>query len=752
MPKDSQQLLEFGPFILDTAERMLLRDGQRVALTPKVFETLVALVERRGRLVEKDKLMKLVWPDSFVEESNLTNNISTLRKTLGEGESGANYIETIPRIGYRFTAPVRERSRLVTELVVEKHSLTRIETEECEEIIPSTTVSTAPVATNAVVPAALTVPVARQHWSGAAVIAAVIVMGAVVAGGIYWVVSQRQANTRASVTFATMDISRLTTSGTITHAAISPDGRYVANIVKDSEGNSLWVKHIGAPSNVRIAGPAPTEYISVTFAPNSNSVYYIALDHDKGQSTLYRIPTLGGASDVVANDIYPIGFSPDGKQIAFIRFRASESKLVVADADGSNQRDIATRKKPDVFELEWNAPAWSPDGKTIACPARLNDQRGHFGAVIGVNVADGKQTPLTSFRWNYVGQPIWLPDGSGLLLTASDRPGSPTQVWHVSLPSGEATRITRDLNNYDDLSITADASRLTAVQIQSVSNIWVAPDADARGAKQVKSESGGLEVLAWTRDGQIVYRSSAGGNGADIWIMSADGSNARQLTVGARVSRGLAVTPDGRHIIFSSDSAGQFNLWRVDTDGGNLRQLTSGDGDFYPQCTPDGRWIVYQVDEVIDPRLWRVPIEGGQPVQLTKTRAMKPAISPDGQMVAYVYLDIELNPSRWGIGIVSSEGGDRLRRFDFPPTVTYRQVRWSRDGKSIAFINSPGGLSDIWIQPLDGRPTKPLTTLKSEQILAFDWSPDGRSLAFVRRIETADVVLMERKREPFSNP
>jgi len=580
------------------------------------------------------------------------------------------------------------------------------------------------------------------------VIAAIMATGAVVALAIYWSVTQRQTTARpTAVPFTAMDISRLTTSGIVTHAALSPDGRYVANVVKDANGNSLWVKHLNAPSNVRIAGPAVTEYISVTFAPNSDSVYYIALDHDKGESTVYRVSVLGGESDIVAEDIYPIGFSPDGKQIAFIRFRSSESKLVIADADGSNQRDIATRKKPDVFELEWNAPAWSPDGKTIVVPARLNDERGHFGALVGVNVADGKQTPLTSFRWNYVGQPVWLPDGSGLLLTASDRPGSPMQVWHVSVPSGEASRITRDLNNYDDLSITADASRLAAVQIQSVSNIWVASEADARDPKQVKSESGALEVLAWTHDHQIVYRSSAGGNGADIWIMNADGSNARQLTVGAGVSRGLAVTPEGRYIIFSSDRSGQFNLWRVDTEGGNLRQLTSGDGDFYPQCTPDGRWIVYQVNEVIDPRLWKVPIEGGPPVQLTKTRAMKPAISPDGEMIAYSYLDIELNPSRWGIGIVSSEGGDRLRRFDFPSTVTDRQVRWSPDGRAIAFINGPEGVSDIWIQPLDGGPPKRLTNFKSDRILAFDWSADHRSLAFVSNVETRDVILISREQQ-----
>ena len=123
-----QHLYEFGPFRLDTAEQSLLRDGKPVPLTPKAFETLVALVERNGHLVEKEELMKLVWSDAFVEESNLTNNVYALRKILGLGDNGRNYIETVPKRGYRFTAPVKELSD--EALVVEKRTLTRVVTEE----------------------------------------------------------------------------------------------------------------------------------------------------------------------------------------------------------------------------------------------------------------------------------------------------------------------------------------------------------------------------------------------------------------------------------------------------------------------------------------------------------------------------------------------------------------------------------------------------------------------------------------------
>lgn len=123
-----QHLYEFGRYRLDTAEQLLLRDGEPVPLTPKAFETLVALVERNGHLVEKDELMRLVWSDAFVEESNLTNNVYALRKMLGPGEDGRSYIETVPKRGYRFTAPVKELSG--EALVVEKRTVTRVVTEE----------------------------------------------------------------------------------------------------------------------------------------------------------------------------------------------------------------------------------------------------------------------------------------------------------------------------------------------------------------------------------------------------------------------------------------------------------------------------------------------------------------------------------------------------------------------------------------------------------------------------------------------
>src|SRR6266567_6695858 len=129
MTQRTRHFYEFGRVRIDEGERVLLREGQPMPLAPKVFDTLLALVKDRGHVLEKERLMKELWPDTFVEESNLTYNISQLRKALGDG-AGDRYIETIPRRGYRFTAPVREEDEETAAVIVEERSQSHTVIEE----------------------------------------------------------------------------------------------------------------------------------------------------------------------------------------------------------------------------------------------------------------------------------------------------------------------------------------------------------------------------------------------------------------------------------------------------------------------------------------------------------------------------------------------------------------------------------------------------------------------------------------------
>ncbi|HEX8617383.1 MAG TPA: transcriptional regulator, partial [Thermoanaerobaculia bacterium] len=124
---------EFGPFRLDASERRLLRDGTPVPLAPKVIDTLLVLLERRGSVVTKEELIARLWPDTFVQESNLTQHIFMLRRALDQG--GEPYIETVPRRGYRFAREVRPiLDDAPEELLVSNRTKIRVITEETEII------------------------------------------------------------------------------------------------------------------------------------------------------------------------------------------------------------------------------------------------------------------------------------------------------------------------------------------------------------------------------------------------------------------------------------------------------------------------------------------------------------------------------------------------------------------------------------------------------------------------------------------
>ena len=784
------KVYEFEDFRLDATTRLLYRGGDQLVLTPKAVETLIALVERQGTVIAKEELMQEIWADTIVEESNLAQYLHVLRKTLGDTSDGKPYIETLKRRGYRFNGTARVVNRLATptkdaenldgpsngqakvanlaarsverrgnvrafgNAAVAREAGQRMNVEVSDNIysVSDWRRETEETVADTSLPI---VPSTRSKWFSPLALLVLATGFAGIAFGVYKFTTASHSVETRSVPFLGSDITRLTTTGGSKRVAISPDGRYIAHVTGGADGDSLFMRQVAVANDTRIAGPSQGDLVWVTFAPDGNFVYYLTLERDKGVAELFRVPVLGGPIVKVAHDIGAPTFSPDGTKIAFMVQNREESRLIVANADRANEvmlmsRDapdylkanevvLVSRYEPDYLNMFWYAPAWSPDGKSIAFPVNQSDENGRYETVLAVDVETRVERKLTDTRWQQVGQPRWLADG--LVVSASETSTGPNQLWYISLPVGTASRITRDLNSYQNLSLTSDAENLAVIQRHVVSNIWTL-GGDATNGKQLRSEAGWLNELIWLPDGRLAYTSNAGGS-SDIWTMNADGSNIRQLTVGANARLGLAVTVDGTQFIFAAERDGKYNLWQVNIDGSNLERITNGDGEFYPQCTPDGRWIVYQSGGNY-PTLRKMPIGGGEPTVITKTTASRPSISPDGKFVAYHYLDSSFEKSRWGIGVSSLEDGKRVKRFDFPSTVTERIVKWSRDGKSIAFLNSPGGVPNIWTQPLDGGAAKPLTDFPSDSIISFNWNADGSQLAVIRGVETSDVLLINR--------
>ncbi|HKV42798.1 MAG TPA: DPP IV N-terminal domain-containing protein, partial [Blastocatellia bacterium] len=462
---------------------------------------------------------------------------------------------------------------------------------------------------------------------------------------------------------------------------------------------------------------------------------------------------LGGSARRILEDVDSgVSFSPDGKRFALVRNSPNESVLFTARSDGGDLQKVSARKNPGGFIQ----PAWSPDGKTIACLA-LNFTGGYHFELIAVPAAGGAEKPVGSTRWGYVTGLDWLSDGTGLVVAALFRAGAQSlqQLWRVSYPDGKPHQITNDLNNYAGVSLTTDSSAMATVQAEVISNLWMAPGGDLSRATQLTTGSGQNLGPAWTPDGRIVYESTA--NGVDLWIMDADGKNQKQLTSSAGLNVFPSVSPDGRYIVFCSNRGGSgdaFNVWRIDIDGGGPKQLTSGDGEYLPVFSPDGKWVFYTpLTGGKKPGVWKVPIDGGAaPVEVITVVSMFPAVSPDGKWLLCRYSDLKPN-SPPKLAVFPIEGGATpTKLFDINVSgVQEGRYNWSPDGKFITYIDSKNGSSNIWRQALSGGPSQPVTDLKSGQLFDFDWSKKG-DLAISRGTTTTDVVLIKEAKQGESQP
>jgi Tol biopolymer transport system component len=204
------------------------------------------------------------------------------------------------------------------------------------------------------------------------------------------------------------------------------------------------------------------------------------------------------------------------------------------------------------------------------------------------------------------------------------------------------------------------------------------------------------------------------------------------------------MSPDGRYIVFASNRTGPFNIWRMDSDGGNQKQLTDGEIDRFPHFSADGQWIIYS-STANGQVLHKVSIDGGAPVPITYEASGLSAamlvVSPDGKQVAGLYKEAS-SASKWSVAIFPFEGGKALKKIDIPVTFNPRRIRWMPNSQAISYINTTAGISNIWMQPLDGSSPKQLTNFNSEEIYSFDWSRDGKNLACIRGYSTSDIVLI----------
>lgn len=634
----NKRFYDFAGFRLDTINHRLSRDGETIALTPKEFEVLLALVENAGNIVSKDELLETVWKDVFVNEETLMRNVSWLRKKLG----GEKFIETVPKRGYLFTGRVTTSD--APEIYVEEQSVQSISIEE------TITFTTDEDLEKNQSPAVLQLnPKPESRRPKLAWFSLAFVAFAAVAFIIYQNYFQ---NRPAKIVQASRVIAFSGAAGRENTPAFSPDGKQLAYAWNGGEGDALdiYVKLVSAGEPLRLTDREANDHYP-TFSPDGSHVAFVREFKDYGE--VFLVPSLDGAERKIArlfSGNYSISYAPDGRSIAVVDTENSTAGggqyaiYLINIETGERERVTA----PAEFAGE-STPRFSPDGKSLAFLRVSANQKQNdlfvvpatggkprqitFDAAVIHSLAwsaDGRTIYFVSFRGSNLaslwrvpaagGTPEIVSVGGSVITNLSASPGGKTlafventqnvDVWRISGDGKPASRLISSTSNEHNPQYSPDGSRIVFLSDRTGKyEIWTA-EADGKNPRRITDTPFEVGSPRFSPDGLQIAFFAKDGETSSIFTISAEGGAARQLT--SETSRNIlpAWSADGRWIYFTSNRAGEMNVWKMSADGsGEAVQITK-DGAFQAAPAPDGKIVFYSKTNASD-GLWRVPAEGG---------------------------------------------------------------------------------------------------------------------------------------------
>ncbi|MBS1797660.1 MAG: protein kinase [Acidobacteria bacterium] len=573
--------------------------------------------------------------------------------------------------------------------------------------------------------------------------AAAALFAAALLAGIAFAVWRFSVPKTAPGDFENAVSTRLTNLGKVYDAVISPDGRYIAYVTDDGARQTLWLKQTATGSVVQVFAPSENVYQGLAVSPDNDWIYFNVWDR-KSVGEIFRIPALGGAPQRIVHDCMPgVSVSPDGRRIAFARSddRNARYLLMTNAVDGGDEREVRSFSNTVLY-----TPVWTPDGKTIAFGLFHNENGERYPALAQIPADGGEPKVIWKDLENKI-QPnrfVWLPDDSGFLVTLSNSREFRTQIWKIEAATGAMRQITRDLNSYSSLSITADGRSLLGLQTDFLISVWTMPadnPAQARRVTDGKTEGIGL---GWTPDNRLVYASNVNGN-AEIWRMNADGSDKKQLTSDPYLKLSPCVSGDGKYIFHNVMGNQLGGAMRMDIDGRDPQVLN---GKWNVACAAAAPVVFYMTQCPKYSCLYRDTPALDAPVKVTDKPLINYAAAPDGKSIAYVFWDETKRIH--ALETMSLETG-ATRRLPLPAGAVQKYgdgqflLRWTADGKNLTFANDENGFANVWLLPLNGEKPKRLTNFNDNYIFGFAWSNDGKQLAVSRATMTSDAILFKQE-------
>lgn len=769
MDKLSKGLYEFGPFRLDGESRLLFRERESVPLKPKVFDTLLALVEQGGQVLTKQELMERIWPDTAVEENNLTQNISILRKVLGQSPDGRPYIETIPRRGYRFAQPVQEVWEEQTNVIVEKRTRSRIVIEETEDDSHAYQKETANFATQGITDIVPSVSPARRsrRFIKQPVLTILLVLIGLFASAAGWMFILGPKKIIDPELIPNLRMTHLVEWKPAPRQAggrnetFSRDGKMIAFSSKRAEQNGIWIKQIESGSPIQIVKDE-WENESPIWSPDNQHIAYVS--NRGNQFGIWMVPALGGPAKQIKelgtewptliywskdgatiyyesnanlfsfdlnskrtnqrtkfNSYNPyssyFNISPEEDRVVYVDGKEGNRNIWVMPLEGGDEAQITDDKVQITDDAEEDRrPLWHPDGKSII----YSSNRAGIYQICVAYLDRSKPAQITFGDVNRLVSDI-SSDGTKILCYESKEQ---SDIFKVNTDTGEEAQIVSDFGLRMWPDVSPDKKTVAIQQTVDKTRIFKSSIVARTGepeSQPVLLTDDGFQPR-WSPDGsKIAYLRYADGL-FDIWTVKANGGDEKRLTTGGVTfggfsglpynlfqTRDFSWSPDGSKIAYCSKKSGQPGLWVTSTDGSGETALTEDtEPDFYFYCP-----------------LW----------------------SPDGNRIAYI--SIPTNPDADGRSLktvrIAEQGKSRIVYESYS---RLRLIGWSENGDNLIVgwldgqtnynpASAQINLTEVSINPDRNRD---IGAISPAYFANIHLSPDRRFIAFASRKDERDAI------------